>query len=138
MFRPAELDANGSLEGHSDLLVRFSPPLSGLEAPEAVLELFKRLGGLFAELAAESPDGAPAQPEGEGLMSASLPLATLRRKATFSWGWDFGPQVPSVGLWRPVALVREAEAVITGHHLYTKTLEADARRSSLKKAVGEW
>ena len=45
-----------------------------------MLELFKRLSVLFAELAAEFSDGAPAQPNGEELMSASLSLATP------SWG----------------------------------------------------
>ena len=126
MFRPAEFNVTGRLAEHNELLVRFSPPLAGLEAPAEVLELFRRLGGLFAELAtepaAESEGGAPAQPESEGLMSASLPLATLRRKATFSWGWDFGPRLPSVGVWRPVELVCDTEAVLTGHHLYTETV----------------
>ena len=127
MFRSAEFDVTDRLAEHNELLVRFAPPLAGLEAPAEVLELFKRLGGMFAELATEAPDSAASleAEETEGLMSASLPLATLRRQATFSWGWDFGPRLPSVGLWRPVELVRDKEAVLSGHHLYTETLAAD-------------
>ena len=26
------------------------------------------------------------------------------RKAQFGWGWDWGPNLPTVGVWRPVEL----------------------------------
>lgn len=34
------------------------------------------------------------------------------RKAQFGWGWDWGPALPTVGLWRPVRLERQALASI--------------------------
>ncbi|BCL83762.1 hypothetical protein ccbrp13_62270 [Ktedonobacteria bacterium brp13] len=27
---------------------------------------------------------------------------TLMRKAQFGYGWDFGPDLPTVGMWHPV------------------------------------
>jgi beta-mannosidase len=75
----------------------------------------ERLGAVFPDVLGD----------GGGLPS-ELPLATLRRKATFSWGWDFGPRVPSAGIWRPVELIREARAAITGHHIGWDALSAAA------------
>ena len=117
MFRPAVFDVTARLaaDHDHDLVVRFSPPLAGLETPPDVADLFSRLGGLMAAIA---PDDGGAQ-AADGGMPAELPLTTLRRKATFSWGWDFGPRVPSIGIWRPVELITETDAVITGHHVRT-------------------
>lgn len=128
MFRPAEFDVTERLTPHSTLELRFSPPLAGLEVPETVVEMGKRLGDAFAELAGD------AEGEGEGGLAAMLPLSTLRRKATFSWGWDFGPRIPSIGIWRPVELVRERVAAITGHHVRATAVDAAARTATV--AVG--
>lgn len=111
MFRPAEFDITHAVAGDNELLVRFRPPLAGLVAPPSAVELGQRLGAVLGD--------------GVGLPEA-LPLATLRRKATFSWGWDFGPRVPSIGIWRPVELVREAGAAITGHHIRTDAIDGSA------------
>ena len=45
---------------------------------------------------------------------------TLMRKAQFGWGWDWGPDLPTVGIWKPVRLVRRRTAVI--RHLNFSTL----------------
>jgi beta-mannosidase len=134
MFRPAEYDVTDLVRDENELLLRFSPPLAGLELPPSVADMFGRLGQVFAQLAGEQPE-QPEQPDGtaapddaaeaEGLGSPTLGLATLRRKATFSWGWDFGPRVPSIGIWRPVELVREQHARIEGHHLRTDRIDPD-------------
>jgi beta-mannosidase len=118
MFRPAEFDVTERLTGSSTLELRFSPPLAGLEVPSSVIEMGTRLGDAFAALAGEG--------EAEGGLAEMLPLAVLRRKATFSWGWDFGPRVPSIGIWRPVELVRERVATMTGHHVRATTVDAAA------------
>ncbi len=55
------------------------------------------------------------------------------RKAQFSYGWDWGPRLPNIGIWRPVELRREMRAVITGTHFYT--LEIDAAQSRALVAV---
>jgi beta-mannosidase len=122
MFRPAEFDITDRVQPSNTLLLRFSPPLAGLEVPESVAEMFRRLGSAFSELSADSETTAS---EGEGLGSGALPLTTLRRKATFSWGWDFGPRVPSIGIWRPVELSRERIATICGHHVRTDAIRPD-------------
>ncbi|GAA4181896.1 glycoside hydrolase family 2 protein [Gryllotalpicola koreensis] len=122
MFRPAVFDVTERLQAQNELLLRFAPPLAGLEVPASAAEMFARLGDVFAALA---PEGDDLSGGGEGMGSEALPLSTLRRKATFSWGWDFGPRVPSVGIWRPVELSREKKAAITGHHVRTDTIDAD-------------
>ena len=120
MFRPAEFDVTETVTASNEILVRFSPPLRGLDVPPSVAETFRRLAGAFGEIG----DGDGTQGS-EGFLSESLALSTLRRKATFSWGWDFGPRVPSIGIWRRVELRREKVAVIAGHHVRTDAIHAD-------------
>ncbi len=122
MFRPAEFDVTKQLRGHNDLLLRFSPPLDGLTVPESGAQLQKRFATLFGELMTD--DEVPADSSG-GFFTSERLLASMRRKAPCSWGWDFGPRLPSIGIWRPVELRVEKAAVITGHHIYTDTLGAD-------------
>jgi len=119
MFRPAEYDVTGRLAGHNELLLRFRPPLAGLTPPASAVAMKERLAGVFSAVLG---DGGAGGEGAEGGLPAELPLATLRRKATFSWGWDFGPRVPSIGIWRPVELVRETGAAITGHHVRTDAI----------------
>ncbi len=118
MFRPAEFDVTANLGASNEILIRFAPPLAGLEVPASVQESLDRLKGVLGEVG-EGTEDAP------GIFSGTLGRATLRRKATFSWGWDFGPRVPSIGIWRPVELRREKVAVISGHHVRTDALHAD-------------
>ena len=119
MFRPAEYDVTGRLAEHNELLLRFRPPLAGLTPPASAVAMTERLSTVFPEVFGDpGADGDAA----EGGLPADLPLATLRRKAAFSWGWDFGPRVPSIGIWRPVELVRETRSAITGHHIRTDAI----------------
>jgi len=37
---------------------------------------------------------------------------TLVRKAQFGWGWDWGPDLPTVGIWRPVRLEHKAAPAV--------------------------
>ena len=34
------------------------------------------------------------------------------RKAQFGWGWDWGPSLPTVGIWKPVSLRTETSAAL--------------------------
>ena len=80
-------------------------PAPGGNLPaQPAIRLAAALPGIFAGLAAEQPTETEAAPELAVMFSGTLARATLRRKATFSWGWDFGPRVPSIGIWRPVEL----------------------------------
>ena len=136
MFRPAAFDITDRARPRNVLLLRFSPPLAGLEVPPNVADLFSRLGTAFAAL---SEDDGQTEGEGEGLGSGALGLATLRRKATFSWGWDFGPRVPSVGIWQPARLSRERTAVFTGHHVRTDAIDAEGTaRVTVAADVGQF
>jgi len=38
----------------------------------------------------------------------------LMRKAQFGWGWDWGPDLPTVGIWRPAAIEVRSRARIDG------------------------
>ncbi|MEW1960501.1 glycoside hydrolase family 2 protein [Kineococcus sp. NPDC059986] len=119
MFRPAEFDVTRFAAGGHALLLRFSPPLAGLEVPDSARSLLTRLRGALGDLT------DPAEEGGSGILSDDLARATQRRKATFSWGWDFGPRVPSVGIWLPVELRRSRAAVLRGHHVRTDAVHPD-------------
>jgi len=59
------------------------------------------------------------------------PERAAMRKAQFGFGWDWGPRLPTIGIWRPVELRRERRAAIRGVHFYTLEIE----RSEGKAAV---
>ncbi|GAA1765073.1 glycoside hydrolase family 2 protein [Agromyces humatus] len=97
-FRPAKFDVTdrlGDPGAHHVLLVRFSPPLPPGDA------------GLD-----------------NGLWGAARQAAGVR-KASFSWGWDFAPRLPSIGVAAPVRLDARCGARITGHHAVTSFLAGD-------------
>ena len=50
---------------------------------------------------------------------------SFMRKAQYGYGWDFAPRRPSVGIWRPVEVVRDRGGVIRGTHARTLFLAAD-------------
>ena len=55
------------------------------------------------------------------------------RKAQFGYGWDWGPRLPTIGIWRPVELRRQRYAAISGMHF--STLEVDTKRNKALVAV---
>ena len=61
---------------------------------------------------------------------------TRMRKAQFGFGWDFAPNRPSVGIWRPVSVSRQRVATLTGVHAATASLAAD-RRSAVVHYTAE-
>lgn len=130
-FRPAEFDVTELLEDENEILLRFTPPLAGRTIPESVTAMNQALAKLYMPAGAAEATEAAGVPDGvmpfeieSGPLSATLSLATTLRKATFSWGWDFGPRVASVGVWRPVELVRETSATIIGHHVAVRGLRS--------------
>ena len=48
------------------------------------------------------------------------------RKAQFGFGWDWGPRLPTIGIWRPVELRRERGAALRGVHFYTLEIDLAA------------
>src|SRR5919199_6005904 len=59
------------------------------------------------------------------------PERAAMRKAQFGFGWDWGPRLPTIGIWRPVELRRERGAAIRGVHFYTLQIDhaADVPRA---------
>jgi beta-mannosidase len=51
------------------------------------------------------------------------------RKAQFGYGWDWGPRLPTLGIWRPVELRRQARATIQGVHFYTLEIDRTTDRA---------
>jgi beta-mannosidase len=119
-FRPAEFDVTELVSAHNEILLRFTPPLAGRSIPASASAMSAALAKLTGSEALSSNDSGP--------LSATVAMATTLRKATFSWGWDFAPRVPSIGVWRPVELIHETPASIVGHHVAVSQLrdgEAD-------------
>jgi beta-mannosidase len=50
------------------------------------------------------------------------PERTVMRKAQFGYGWDWGPRLPTIGIWRPVELKRERKAALVAVHFSTVDL----------------
>ena len=46
------------------------------------------------------------------------------RKAQFGWGWDWGPRLPTVGIWKPVILRVETSAAIDAVKFTTLAISA--------------
>lgn len=51
------------------------------------------------------------------------------RKAQFGWGWDWGPNLPTVGIWKPVTLAVERVAAIRTVKFTTLELTPDRDRA---------
>lgn len=123
-FRPAAYDVTGRLQATgNELLIRFDPPLAGLHdlaAASEPAETLRRMRRDFAAgLPAMLPPGTdPATVRPPGVLSVD-PAVTLRRKATFSWGWDFAPRLPSVGVSGPVELRVARGAELTSSRVRT-------------------
>ncbi len=109
MFRAAVFDVTGQVQPGvaNSLAVRFAPPLT-------------------------SVDDVPAPPN-------PLPIGDARRvcmrKAQYAYGWDWGPRLPGLGIWRPVRLLRQRRAAIAGVHVTTRALTPAHDRADVHVAV---
>jgi beta-mannosidase len=61
------------------------------------------------------------------------PERVMMRKAQFGYGWDWGPRLPTIGIWRPVELRRQRCASMQGMHF--STLEIDTNRNTALVAI---
>jgi beta-mannosidase len=125
--RPLLLDVSDRLRPVNDLLIRFDPPLPPLSDEE--LDAAGR--AMQARREAIRP-GAPEQ----SVEDLTLPVRrSQRRKATFSWGWDFGPRVPSLGLGTAVVLHHRHGAHLSGLQVRTASLDVQALTANLLVSV---
>ena len=127
-FRPAVFDLTGAVDQRNALVVRFAPPLAGITVPEEIARVaeLRRQGLLALRTGEDSDSERSAMPPG---VLATGPELTLRRKPTFSWGWDFAPRIPSIGIHAPVEIVAESRATITAHHAYARSVDPVRRRA---------
>jgi beta-mannosidase len=63
------------------------------------------------------------------------PERTAMRKAQFGYGWDWGPRLPTIGIWRPVEVRRLRRGAIVGVHFSTLDLTRDASRAAVAVRV---
>ena len=59
------------------------------------------------------------------------PERTAMRKAQFGYGWDWGPRLPTIGIWRPVEVRRQRRAAIVGVQFTTLDLSPGASRAAV-------
>ena len=59
----------------------------------------------------------------------------LVRKAQFGWGWDWGPRLPTAGIWAPVTLRRQHVAAISGVRFTTLEASCEQARVSIDITV---
>ncbi|NGY03256.1 beta-mannosidase [Solimonas terrae] len=89
MFVPVTIDmkAHARADGVHVLLLRFDPPA--------------------LRVADREPPSWPIASE-----ATRASKRALHRKAQYGWGWDWGPDLPTVGIWRPVTLRRRTQAAL--------------------------
>lgn len=106
MFVPHLFSVKGSLrEGENILVVKFAPPTKVAEEREA------RFGKLWAAFYSARP---------------------YLRKAPYSFGWDWGPRLPTVGIWRPVELRAYDTACFRHLWGFVKALSDDRRQAEVQ------
>lgn len=109
MFRPYVFDvseASNSGAGHT-LAICFHPP--AIEGPAIALPVWSAFND-----------------------RVSRSRRNLMRKAQFGWGWDWGPDLPTTGIWRPVH-VRRRPAVGIADLSFTTLSIGDAEAQALLK-----
>ncbi|MFD8605155.1 hypothetical protein AMK14_20835 [Streptomyces sp. TSRI0445] len=138
---PAAFDVTDALGEDNTLLVRFLPPLQGLEPVAPAAETIQRMLALMNPGDEDgSADAERADTPGEGSAedthwAQTMPVAASPRKAAFSWGWDFGPHVPSIGIWRQVRLDVAPSSTLTGHHVALAQLADDHSTARVRVTV---
>lgn len=57
------------------------------------------------------------------------------RKAQYAFGWDWGPRIVQIGVWRPVYLEFITDVAVTEPFFYTEALEANAARVRVQAKI---
>ncbi len=106
MFHEAVFDVSESMRTNAanTLVVCFDPPLQHVKDKPALTWPDRPLQG---------------------------PKRNLMRKAQFGYGWDWGPRLPTIGIWRPVELHRQRHAAIAGLHFITQSIDAAREKAEL-------
>src|SRR5262245_33307373 len=57
------------------------------------------------------------------------------RKAQFGYGWDWGPRLPTIGVWLPAEVRRERTAILSGVHFSTLEIAPNQSRAAVRVRV---
>ena len=63
------------------------------------------------------------------------PERTAMRKAQFGFGWDWGPRLPTIGIWRPVTLAAAQPASLAGVDFFTLDITAERAAVAVRVEV---
>ncbi len=99
MFRRYEVDITSKLlEKDNELLVKFSSPVKYAKAQE------EKYGKLYVEVNTER---------------------VYTRKAQYSYGWDWGPSFPTMGIYKPVFILQRNNSSIRNSKFQTIEISKD-------------
>ncbi|MBN1640463.1 MAG: glycoside hydrolase family 2 protein [Anaerolineae bacterium] len=107
----AEVTLNGQLLGKADNMFRHYE----WDAKALLIESDNELQIAFA-----SPVMYAARPQDERPLrgvSQAIPGGPYLRKAPCQFGWDWGPQLPAIGIWKTVRLVGHSRARLEEVHV---------------------
>ncbi len=110
MFRGHRFDIGALVRPENTLLIRFDPASATVRHKQMALWPFLA----------------------EGLERSKR---NFIRKAQFGWGWDWGPTLPTVGVWRPVALHLERRARLDSIRFTTLSITPDQARARIEIAA---
>jgi beta-mannosidase len=104
MFRMYEIDITSKLaKKNNELEIKFTSPIKYAKSLE------EKHGKLYAEV---------------------NPERIYIRKAQYSFGWDWGPSFPTMGMWKPLYLLQKANASIKS--LKFNTLEISEGKAEIE------
>jgi beta-mannosidase len=106
MFREYSFRVDHLLRGDSNqITIKFTSPVRGAQSLE------KRHGKLAVSLNSER---------------------VYLRKAQYSFGWDWGPSFPTMGIWKPAYLMQRGSSRISSLQLFTSDLKRSYARVNLQ------
>ena len=99
MFRRYEIDVSSRLlEKNNELVVKFASPIKYAQAQE------EKYGKLYVEVNTER---------------------VYTRKAQYSYGWDWGPSFPTMGIYKPVFILQRNNTSIRNSKFQTIEISKD-------------
>jgi beta-mannosidase len=107
----AEITVNGQALGSTDNAFRTYrwDIKKAIKAGENVIQIiFRSPVDYVTPLQAQQPLAAPGQ---------SIPGGPYLRKAPCQWGWDWGPMLPPIGIWKEIRLEGYQKARMTDCHI---------------------
>lgn len=107
MFRGLRFDIGALVKSENTLLIRFDPASATVRHKQ--MELWPFIA--------------------DGVQTSKR---NFIRKAQFGWGWDWGPTLPTVGVWRPVELRLEQQGRLESIRFTTTAIAADRQQATAR------